>query len=96
MGRGPSQVATTTTTDGLIRLLPAAWTYMVPEWPSPTTISSSSIHGIDDTSITNQMMKLMPNDKYKNINSTGTWIPDSNLLTGTEKMVSKFSAILDN
>jgi hypothetical protein len=93
MGRGPSQVATTTTTDGLIRPLPAAWTYMVPEWPSPTTISSSSIHGIDDTSITNQMMKLMPNDKYKNINSTGTWFK---LAYRHWKMVSKFSAILDS
>ena len=91
MGRGPSQVATTTT-DGLIRSLPAAWTDMVPEWPSPTTISSSSIHGIDNTSISNQM-KLMSNDKYKNINSMGTWFKRA---YRHWKMVFKCSAILDS
>jgi hypothetical protein len=74
MGRGPAQVgATIAILDGLIRSLPAARIDIVPKWPSPTTMSSSSIHGIDNTSITNQMMKLMSNDKYKNINSTGTW-----------------------
>ena len=69
MEKGLAQVGTTTaTSNGLIRSLPAARTDMVPEWPSPTTISSLSVHGIDNTSITNQMMKLMSNDKYKNIN----------------------------
>jgi hypothetical protein len=80
MGRDPTQVGetTTTTTDGIIRSLLAAQIDMLAGWPPPTTICSSSVDGIDNTSITNLIMKLKAKDNYKLFTQ---WEPDSNLLT---------------
>lgn len=62
----------------IIRSLPAARIDMLAEWPPPTTICSSSVDGIDNTSITNLMMKLKAQDNYKLFTQ---WEPDLNLLT---------------